>query len=461
MRSLQVTIICAAIAALLATSCGGGEKQRHEHLRPGHYPDTLRVGTLYSPTSYFLYREDTMGYDYTIARQLAADKNAILDMQVFPSMEALITGLDSGNIDIAAYPIPVTGQFRQRVIACGPRNENFQVLVQPRRATTPLISDVTELIGREIYTEADSKYYYRMLNLNDELGGGIDIRQVDLDSVITEDLMRMVADGEIPLTVVDNDIARVNATYFPGLDMSLAVSFPQRSQWAVATPHQWLADSIDAWIDTDRQRQSQERLMKRYFELAKNEPATVRIDLSRGHISPYDHLFRRYAATINYDWRLLASQGYIESHYDSTKVSWAGARGIMQIMPGTSRAYHVAPEHQVHPETAIRTASLILSDLDKSLKELVPDTTERHKFILAAYNAGLAHIYDAIALAHKYNYDPTVWDNNVSHCLLLKSKEEYYTDPVVKWGYFSGRQTVAYVDEVSRFYTRCKQYIDP
>ncbi len=44
--------------------------------------------------------------------------------------------------------------------------------------------------------------------LNEELGGGIIIHEVDRDTLITEDLMEMVSKGEIPLTVVDSDIGQ-------------------------------------------------------------------------------------------------------------------------------------------------------------------------------------------------------------------------------------------------------------
>ena len=73
--------------------------------------------------------------------------------------------------------------------------------------------------------EAGSKYLYRLENLNDEIGGGIKIHQVKSDTLITEDLIEMVANGEIPLTIVDSDIARINRTYYNSLDIGLPVSF--------------------------------------------------------------------------------------------------------------------------------------------------------------------------------------------------------------------------------------------
>ncbi len=43
-------------------------------------PDTLRVGTLYSPTSFFLYRGDSLGYDYELVKRLAQDKGMTPDL---------------------------------------------------------------------------------------------------------------------------------------------------------------------------------------------------------------------------------------------------------------------------------------------------------------------------------------------------------------------------------------------
>lgn len=428
----------------------------------GIYPDTLKVATLYSPTSYFLYRETPMGYDYGLAKRFAQDKDMELELIVANNLASMIELLDSGKVDIVAYKVPVTGEYRTRVIHCGPESETHQVLVQPRRANTPVIDDVTQLVGKDVYVESESKYYYRMVNLNDELGGGINLHSINRDTLINEDLIEMVSNGTIPLTVVDNDMARVNSTYYPNLDVSLALSFPQRSTWAVSNQHKWLGDSIDEWLKGENPQAAQAQLLRRYFELSKARAQSPghKINLSSGRISPFDALFRKYANSISYDWRLLASQAFVESQFDTAQVSWAGARGLMQIMPSTAEAYGSNAHDIMIPENGIKTATLILADLDRNLAKSVPDRQERWKFVLAAYNAGLAHVFDAIALARKYGYKSDVWEDNVAQCMLMKSNPEYYNDPVCKFGYARGKQTVAYVDEVMSFYTRCKQYIN-
>ena len=100
----------------------------------------------------------------------------------------------------------------------------------------------------------------------------------------------------------------------------------------------------------------------------------------------------------------------------------------------------------------MRIAARINKDIDGYLIDLVPNDNERIKFALAAYNCGIAHIYDAIALAKKYGLDPQKWDGNVEKALLMKSNPRYYNDPVVKYGYARGSETSAYVKQIMRFY---------
>lgn len=451
-------LLCALLPGCRHSSSDGDGENADTTARP--LPDTLRVATLYSPTSFFLYREQRMGYDYDLVVRLCTDKNMTLKLEVATSLNSAIEMLDSGLVDVIAYEVPVTAQYREHVLPCGVESITKQVLVQPKpRKGESAITDVTQLVGRDVYVEKGSKYHQRMLNLNNELGGGINIHSIDRDTLITEDLIAMVSDGEIPLTVVDSDIARINKTYYNDLDITLEVSFEQRAAWGVSPNKPWLADSISAWTEQTRPRAEQAALLKRYFEMSKDMPSLYTFSFSKGRISPFDHLFKQYAKEIGWDWRLFAAQGYAESRFDSTQVSWAGARGVMQIMPATARAYGLTAETMTHNSSSIATAARIIASLDRMMKRYVQNPEERKKFILAAYNSGPAHVIDAINLAEKYGYDAQRWDGQVAQALLLKAKPEYYNDPVCKYGYFSGRQTTRYVNEVYAFYEKAKKHI--
>ena len=63
---------------------------------------------------------------------------------------------------------------------------------------------------------------------------------------------------------------------------------------------------------------------------------------------------------------------------------------------------------------------------------------------------------DAIELARKYEKEPEVWDGNVEETILWKQNPQFYNDSVCRFGYFRGKQTVAYVAQVEQQYSYYK-----
>lgn len=416
-------------------------------------PDTLKVGTIYSPTTFFIYKGDTLGYEFERINNFANSKNIKTKFIISNNLLDMIASLDSGKIDVIAYDVPIINEYKERVIHCGAENITNQVLVQKK--STNKITDVTQLIGKDIYVEKGSKYEIRLNNLDNEIGGGIKIHSISQDSIITEDLIKMVADNKIPLTIVDSDIAKLNKTYYRNIDISLPISFAQRASWAVAINNNSLADSINAWAQSTKSKNESKIILKRYFELSKNEDESYNIskfDFKNGKISQYDHLFKKYAKDIDWDWKLLAAQAWSESRFDTTAVSWAGARGLMQLMPGTARSFGLNSDNIANPEQNIKAAVAYIKSLNTILKKRIPDEHERVKFILAAYNSGIGHILDAISLAKKYGKDYQKWEDNVNITLRWKSNPEYFNDEICKAGYFRGSETVAYVNKVLKYY---------
>lgn len=227
-RPISIAII---VFAIIMTSCQcRRNKGQHIDLEGMHIelPDTLRVGMLNSPTTYFDYRGTPMGYDYELMSRFSKFYGLQFKVVVGGNISEMIQWLDEGKIDIVASPVPVTAEFQDRALLCGPRNVSSQVLIQKTdQPKDSLIKDVTELVGKEVIVQNDSKYLYRMQNLNEEIGGGIKITPIAKDTISDDDLLSMVWKGEIPMTVVDSDVAEAALSYYPGLDISVKISLDQ------------------------------------------------------------------------------------------------------------------------------------------------------------------------------------------------------------------------------------------
>lgn len=174
-----------------------------------------------------------------------------------------------------------------------------------------------------------------------------------------------------------------------------------------------------------------------------------------GQISPYDTLFKKYAAEIGWDWRLVAAISYVESHFKPDVVSPSGAKGLMQLMPRTAGNYGCPDSLMNDPEQSIRAGTLLLADLEKRLRRKNIDNDVVY-FSLAGFHAGLGHIYDAIVLADSLGFDPTLWHENVERCLQLKADPNYYKLPYIRLGRFNGKITSVYIQEVMGYYEAFK-----
>ena len=201
----------------------------------------------------------------------------------------------------------------------------------------------------------------------------------------------------------------------------------------------WYTDSLLA----EAKKEEAFRLSSRSVKRRVFSPM---LDRQGGIISKYDQWFVQYSRNIRWDWRLLAAQCYQESTFDPKATSWAGAKGLMQIMPGTADHLGLARADMYDPEKNISAAVSYLGELERTFSD-IPSRQERTKFVLAAYNGGHFHIRDAMALAQKNGRDPRRWIDVEPYVLGL-AQPEYYNDPVVKHGYMRGSETVDYVRKI-------------
>jgi membrane-bound lytic murein transglycosylase F len=427
----------------------------------------LKVVTEYNSISYFLYRGQPMGFQFEMLQDLANHMNLALEVSVSNDLERNFSDLREGTVDMIAMNLTVTSDRKAEVTFTTPFMQTRQVLVQRKplqwekmnkiQQEAALIRNQLDLEGKQVYVQTGSVYETRLQTLSNEIGGGIDIREVNLES---EQLIQRVALGEIDYTICDENVGLVNTTYFPQLDVGTAISFPQHVAWAVNRRSDSLKKVIDQWISEYRKTSKYAILYNKYFQ---NRHANRNIHseyytLGSGKISQFDDVIRKESERIGWDWRLLASVIYQESRFNPDAVSWAGAFGLMQLMPITAKSYGITLDSP--PEDQIRAGASFLKWLDNRFNELITDPDERIKFVLASYNIGLGHIMDARRLAEQYESDPNIWFGSVDKWLLKKAEPEYYTDQVVRHGFARGIETYNFVKDIMGRYEHYKNIVN-
>ena len=419
--------------------------------------------------SYFLYRGQPKGYDYELLQQLAQHLNVKVRLKLISGIENGIRKLNAGEGDILAYPLTITDERKNYVLFTHPQFLSHQVLVQRKENWTAVtedtamnqnfISDIKDLAGKSVHVLRYSSFKERLESLEREMNMDILIEEDSADAE-SESLIERVANGEIEYTVADEAIARVNLNYYSNLDASTVLSPAQEIAWAVRKNSPTLKSTIDELFVHLKRKSTFMVIYNRYYRSPRKSQirgSSKYASINGDRLSPFDEIIKESSTLIGWDWRLLAAVVYQESRFINKESSWAGARGLMQLMPATAQRFGAANPDD--PRQNIRAGVRFFKHLDEYWEKKVQDSTERLKFVLASYNVGLTHIIDARKLVIKYNEDPTTWAA-VEKYLTKKSNPVYYKDPVVIAGYCKCEEPVRYVEEVLSRYEEYKMHIN-
>jgi membrane-bound lytic murein transglycosylase F len=448
---------------------------------------TLNVLFTFNSTGYFLYRGETMGYEYELLSLFARDAKLHLKPIVVRDSRELFDRLDRGDGDLVAAqlaapagassasspaaPVAFTDALYQTapvVVQRSPKGSEVtpsvaKALAREEKETAPaaievrarLVSTPAELAGQRLHMPKTSPYWQRLVELNDELTQDVEVVEVDESS---DHLIQRLSEGEIAFTVAAENVAALKTGEYANLIIKPAIGPPQPVVWAVRRNAPQLLSALNQWLAAKRKAGLLAVLYRKYFLDRRGFNTrwlSPYLASETGTLSPFDALFREYAKIPGWDWRLVASQAFQESRFNPRARSWAGAIGLMQIMPATARQLHANP---ADTRQAVEAACRYLWQFDDYWKESIADEDERVKFILASYNVGLGHVQDAVRLAKKNGDDATVWQN-VAYWLIRKSKRSVYNDPVVKHGFARGTEPVAYVDQILARFDNYKEFV--
>ncbi len=413
-----------------------------------------------SSTSYFIYKEKKMGFEYELLKLFTDEIGVRLEVKVVHNLDNLIGMLNKGEGDLIACNYTVTKERSRQINFSEPFLQAHQVLIQRKpdgwedmkeeEWREQLLHTADELVGKSVHVWKNSSYYQRLEHLQEEIGDTIHIEAVQ-GNMGGEELVEMVAEGLIDYTIIEDNVAKINTEFFDNLDASLALSVNQKMAFGMRKSSHLLKAKFDDWFVNFKKKGVFSHIYRRYFESKHLGFDTKKsfLALNGTNISEFDHFFKQAAKNSGWDWRLLSSVCYQESKFNPNALSFGGAYGMMQFMPNTGPSYGVFPDSE--PLTQIMGGSMKLK-ADEKYWSMVTDPLQRKKFSLASYNAGRGHILDAQRLAKKHGLNPNVWDDNVEQMLLNLSKQEYYQDEVVRHGMVRSRTTYNYVREVTERY---------
>ena len=420
----------------------------------------LRVSTDYNSTNYFIYKGRAMGFQYELLKALAEELDVKLELNVENDLQAAFSSLESGDIDLIGMNLTITKDRQERFNFTIPHSQSKQVLIQRRASkndSVPIIRNKLELGGQLIHVQQASAYVESLGNLSKEIGCSIYIKKcVNIEA---EELIEQVSRGEIDYTIADQNVAKVNKSYYPNIDAATEISFPQDMAWALRKGSNELTEAINVWLKDFKKTARYNQIYRKYFLSSRigRRYNSEYFTLKSGKISKYDELIKKDSKLIDWDWRLLSALISQESHFDPKARSWVGAFGLMQLMPETAFRYDV--DEDSNPEQNVRAGVRHLKYLSRRLDKVLIDKTDKLNFLLASYNVGLGHILDARRLAKKNGQNPDLWQGSVDYYLLNKSKPEFYKDPVVKYGYCRGKEPYNYVRSILSLYDHYKNTV--
>jgi membrane-bound lytic murein transglycosylase F len=418
--------------------------------------------------SYFNYKGKEMGFEYELMSEFAKHLGVELDVQLLDNKDSLLSYLNTGAVDVIACNYALTRDRSKMMSFSTPFSKSPQVLVQRRpdnwstlsaeKKVTPLITDPIQLADKKIHVWKNSSYFQRLIHLQEEIGDSIKIIPQDGD-IGTEELIEMVADGEIDYTISEQNLALLNQRFYDNIDVSVHVSIKQNIVFGVRKESALLLAAMNEWLYEFMKGEKFSYIKSKYFDLKyiASDPDELIATVIGGRLSDYDDLFKKYGKKYGIDWRILASISFQESRFNPKARGLGGAFGLMQFMPATGRKYGINSGSSADKQ--IEAAAKLLSNTIREFSS-IPDSLQRYKFVLASYNSGQSHVEDAQRLAKKYKKNPQIWDGNVKVMFKNLSKRKYFADRVVRNGAARGWHTCNYVDKIFNRYEIWRKMAD-
>ena len=413
----------------------------------------IRALVILNPISFFYDKGHPRGVMYEAMEEFQKFANqklktGKLDVKVtFLPMrvDQIEAALNQGVGDIIAHGITVTPEREQRVAFSSPiMTDVSQIIV-----TGPSLSGVSTLAdlgGKEVYANPLTTYYTNLQKASEDLqkAGKTPIVVKAADKNLTDDdLVQMVNAELIPATVTTKHRAALWSQVLdkvqPHPDLAIATGGQLALVMRKNNPQ--LKQLVDEFVASHAVGTSfGNTLLRRYLQNTK----WVKNSTSAEEMKKFQtnlELFQKYSGEYDFDYLMIAAQGYQESLLDQSKKNPIGAVGIMQVIPKYAAANPINVPNVSTADGNIHAGVKMLRDIDdRYFNDPKIDQLNKTLFVFASYNAGPNRIVRLRKEAADSGLDPNVWFNNVE---LVAAKD-------------IGQETVTYVSNIYKYYVAYK-----
>ena len=406
----------------------------------------LRVVTRNSPATYFQDRNGETGFEYELVKRFADDLGVKLEIETADNLDDLFSQLGKPNGPVLAAAGLVSSEQRQQQVRFShPYLEVTPQIIYRNGQSRP--TNAADLVGKKIMVLKGSTHAEQLAALKKQNPA---IEYEESDAVEVVDLLRMVDEGQIDLTLVDSNEVAMNQVYFPNVRVAFDLGNASNQSWAVAAGEDnSLLNEINSYLDKVEKNGTLQRLKDRYYghvDVLGYVGAYTFAQHLQQRLPKYEKHFRAYAKAEKVDWRLLAAIGYQESLWQPTVTSKTGVRGLMMLTQNTAQAMGVS--NRLDPKQSIMGGAKYLARIKDELDDKIAEP-DRTWFALAAYNVGTGHLDDARILAKKEGLNPNKW-LDVKKMLPRLSQKQWYSK--TRYGYARGGEPVHFVANIRRYY---------
>ncbi|QAX82247.1 Membrane-bound lytic murein transglycosylase F precursor [Candidatus Pseudomonas adelgestsugas] len=406
----------------------------------------LRAITRNSPATYFQDHNGNTGFEYELVKLFADDIGVKLEIKTANNLDNLFSQLGKPNGPvIAAAGLVSSEQRAQQVLFSYPYLEVTPQIIY--RHGQPRPTNLVDLAGKTIMALKGSTHAEQLAKLKKQ-NPAIEYEESDVAEVV--DLLNMVDNGQIDLTLLDSNEVAMNQVYFPNIRVAFDLGNASNQSWAVVPgDDNSLLNEINKYLAKMEKNGTLKRLKDRYYghvDVLGCVGAYTFAQHLQQRLPKYEKHFRAYAKDKNIDWRLLAAIGYQESLWQPTVTSKTGVRGLMMLTKNTAQAMGVS--NRLDAKQSIMGGAKYLTKIKNKLDSDIAEP-DRTWFALAAYNVGIGHLEDARMLAKKTGLNANKW-LDVRQMLPRLSQKQWYSQ--TRYGYARGGEPVHFVANIQRYY---------